>query len=532
MSDILEPHNDSPQPAKDLKWQWQGLNVETSAVESALAKLHTINHPDSHRMRDLPESLRLDRFRGTPSCQSLTCFMWHYNNPPWLATMVPSILRWAKRNAIELKIGKRPPSTNTLKQSIIAQMLRAFLEGTTDWMMYVDADVILHPLAPSVLEEGRKPGLWALHSPNQKQIKKEWAKWVKACFQREVNPSFEHCNDGVWLIDRMSAANFLRHAESYMLPGDFDQHYFNLWLHDTIEEGGTVRRQLPFVLKRLHHLTHGVPNSPGWLYHCAGVDKSKALGDLQLDGFLPHPRPNIEIPAWPEAAVMEKLIALPYHLASDAWQGESLRYALRSLDAHWQHDWPLLVFGSGCPNWLDPSAFVHEPFYAQTLLKACSMAEQVMWMNDDIFFLKNTSVDDLLVPVHHGDMVPQLPRMLRSENRWQRARAHVAGRLYHEIGRDQVWDFSTHTPYLFERKMARKVFDVFGVWHKFPMELAYYGLYGGEGRLIEEKAIMENRDNPTMRWLNIDDSHAGDEALLRWLKERFPRPSRWEKLLG
>ncbi len=529
---IPPPENSSDEAAAShpVRWSLQGRSADLAIQESPspLVLRVALSQPDGTMMRDIPVSVRLPKGGDPSGLEKLVCYTWHHGNQPWIAALYPNMDSWARRNSIELKIRRQPPVVYPVKVYAQAGMLKSFLESDGEWMIYLDADVMVHPLAPHPLIDLRQEGLWVMAEPRQKAAAAAWAAWVRQYFQREVNPDYQFCNDGVWLADRTTAERFLEYLSRPMMAGAADQYCFNLWLHDAIADGKVRRRELPPEWNRLPHRPPEVPNIPGWFYHCSGPDKGKALADLQLEGFLPQPRPPISIKPWPADPGIENVIAMPFHLEADPWKGECLRYVLRSVEQHWKHDWTLVVFGTARPDWLDEGVFHLEPSYPQALLRGCSMARRVLWLNDDILFLKDTDATDLQSPVCWGDMVPELPRLVRSENRWSRARAHITGRLHHEQGVDVLPDFSTHTPYLFERDHARKVFDHFGVWHKFPMELAYHGLLGTAGRPCVENASMETRDDPAMRWLNIHDSLTADDDLKHWLSQRFPQPSRWE----
>lgn len=499
-----------PVPGQAMQWSWQG-------------------QPNGKLKEIIPASVRLPKCGDSAGPASLACYTWHYGNHTWIDAMSPSIESWARRNSIDLNVWRQPPVADPSEECTLAKMLKHFLTSDQEWMIYMDADVMVHPLAPNPLGNLHEKGMWAMEEPGQRRARSAWAAWVKQHFQREVNPDYRYCNDGVWLADRATAEKFLIYLSQPMMPGRNNPYYFNLCLHDAIEAGNFQWRNLPSEWNHLPHRSSGVPEAPGWFYHCAGSDKGKALEHWQLNGFLPQPRPPVSIKPWPAAPEMENVIVMPFHMESDPWKGECMRFALRSIEKHWKHDWPLVVFGTERPYWLDETVFCLEPSYPQALLKGCSMARRAMWMNDDIFFLKDTTQVELETVMCSGDLIPELPRLIRSENRWARARAHITGRLHHEQGLDVFPDFSTHTPYLFEREHARKVFDHFGIWHKFPMELAYHGLLGTVGTPCTEKASMETRDDPAMRWLNIHDSMTLSDEFKDWLLEKFPLPSRWEK---
>jgi hypothetical protein len=514
-----------------MKWTWTGLpstgNVD--ATKSGMEMHLALTQHEPLAVRELPKEVRLPLVKDPMISQKLLCYTWFYGRKPWMPTFFPPMRSWAIRHGIDLKVWQQAPDDVQFKQSPILKWLRIFLDSGHDWFMYLDADVMIHPLAPHPLSENHPLGISALAEPEQKKHRSAWVSWVETHFQREIASDFIYRNDGVWMIDRASAVIFIGYCEQHMLPGNYDAYYFNLWLHDVLQAGKIEIHDLPQKWNRLPCRAPYVANIPGWFYHCSGANKGKALEHLQLDGFLPHPKAPITVKPWPAEANQKKLIAMPYHFESDPWKGECLRYSLRSLDQYWPDDWPLLVFGNHQPEWLIDRVYREEPSYPQALLRACSMAERVLWMNDDIILLKNCTEADVMIPLYHDNLIPTLPKLARSENRWDRARAHVTGRLHHDYGVDRLDDFSTHTPYLYERKHARNVFDLFGVWHKFPLELAYHGLLGSTGKPCVEKALWGEKDDTSMRYLNVNDDFTTLEEFTEWMSKRFPEPSRWEK---
>lgn len=473
--------------------------------------------------------VRLPKSSCDPAgCEPLIAYTWHFGRHGWIAGIAPAMAAWACRNHIELRIWKQPPSGDPGTFCALAEMLSDFLSSDAAWMLYLDADVMIHPLAPHPLEGGIEPGLWATPEPGGDPVKMNWVEWVEKHFQGGPGSSHRYCNDGVWLMDRATAENFLPYLRRPLMPAKNHPHYFNLCISDAVGEGRIKWHPLPEIWNRLPPAGKLGREHRAWFYHCSGENKNQVLTDWQLGGFLPQSRPAMTIKPWPAKAPMAELIAIPFHLQADPMKGESLRYLLRSIQQHWQHSWPLVVYGTERPPWLDEKVFQLEPSYPQAYLRAFSLAERVLWINDDMFFLKDTSVADYEIPLCVGDLIPQLPAMLASENRWQRARGHIASRLHHEQGLDRLSDFSVHYPFLFEREKARKVFDHFGVWHKYQMELAYHGLHGSVGRPADEFTTFETRDLPGKRWLNVQDPlEAGDEWE-RWFSARFPVPSRWE----
>jgi hypothetical protein len=458
----------------------------------------------------------------------LVAYTWHYGRPAWIPAMAPAMVNWARRNGVDLRVWRQSPSSDPASGSALAGMLQDFLAGDAAWMIYLDADVMIHPLAPHPLETEFRPGLWVLPQPGASLIGEDWSGWVEKHFERRPSPAHGYCNDGVWLLDRATAERFLPYLQRPMMPAKNHPHYFNLCLSDAVGDGSVKSFALPEIWNRLPPTGMLGREHRAWFYHCAGPDKSRVLANWQIGGFLPQPRPAMTIKPWPAKARLAELIAIPFHLEGDPMKGESLRYLLRSIDQHWQHSWPVLVYGTARPAWLDEAVFQLEPSYPQAYLRAFCLAERVLWINDDMFYLKDSSVEDHEVPLCYGDLIPQLPEMLASENRWQRARGHIASRLHHEQGLDRLMDFSVHYPFLFEREKARQVFDHFGVWHKYQMELAYHGLHGSVGRPADEFATFETRDFPGKRWLNVQDPLEAGAEWATWMAARFPTPSRWE----
>lgn len=480
------------------------------------------------KKREYAKVLRMPVIRATGAEESLVCYTWQYGNAPWIPAFLPSLRQWAKRQGIELNVDAQEAITKGLRESPYRQWIQHFLAGEFDWMMHVDADVMIHPLAPHLLHTKREGGLWAHELAFPKGRCAAWRKWVKTSYQREIPDDFPYANDGVWLLDRQTAAQLLPLTEGYMAPNLPQEFYFNWWRF-------LLSKQSPERLKPLEAIWNRLPVAerklqPAWFYHCAGREKGAVMKDLQVNGFLPVPRPPMTFQSWPEKAEMEKMISMPYRADIDIWKGELLRYALRSLDQYGFGDWPLIVWGPERPEWLDESVFRYEDMLQRTALRAFALADKVLYMHDDIFLLRHCSEADFAEPLHLGvNLIEKIPALMHSENKWQLGRGVIASRLHHELGMDSVPDFCTHTPHLLYRNEARKAFDYFGNWFNFPQELAFRALQGMEGKLCTEKAEMETRDDPLMRMFNVPDEEVDNQEFRAWMEKKFPHPSRWEK---
>ena len=512
------------QPGWGPRWSIQGAETGAPATWGGMASIPLRMPPGEGSLVRLPKSTA-----DPAGCGRLAAYTWHYGKQPWIAGFAPAMAGWARRNLVKLTIWREPPSKDPAAPCALAAMVEDFLSGDADWMIYLDADVMIHPLAPHPLEGGLQPGVWATPDLCSARELPVWQAWVAKHFQRDARSCRAYSNDGVWLVDRASAERFLPYLQRPLMPSANHPHFFNLCLWDAVTDGKIEWHPLSAVWNRLPSGRPGRDHR-SWFYHCSGTNKNEALAAWQMAGFLPQPRLPMTIKPWPAEPRHEDLIAIPFHLEGDPMKGESLRYLLRSIGQHWKHPWPVVIFGTARPEWLDESIFQLEPSYPQAMLRAFSMARRVLWINDDMYFLKDTTVDDHQVPLRFGDLVPRIPSLLASDNRWQRGRGHLASRLHHEQGMDEIPDFSVHYPFLFERDKARAVFDHFGIWHKYPMEVAYHGLHRSVGRPADEFATFETRDAPGKRWLNVQDPLEAGEEWGRWMADRFPNPSRWEVL--
>lgn len=480
--------------------------------------------------REYPKVLRLPIVHEKGASESCVCYTWQYGDASWIQAFQSTLRAWAMRHRIELKIDHQQALGKGLRESPYRQWIQHFLSTEFAWMMHVDADVMVHPMAPHVLHESREKGLWAHGQSFPASREAAWRKWVKQTHQQSVPDDFVYANDGVWLIDRETAAALLPFTEGYIAPNVPHEYYFNWWRlrlsqsqPERVKVLGYEWNLLPVAERKMQ---------PAWFYHCAGKDKGVVLKDLQMNGFLPVPRPPMTFKPWPEKAEMEKLIALPFKLDGDLWEGELLRYTLRSLDMYGPKDWPLIIWGETRPEWLDESVFRQEAMLQQTVLRTFALAEKVLWMNDDIFFLREASEAEFAEPIYiEPNMIENIPPLMHRGNKWHISTAVVASRLHHERGRDVVPNFSTHTPFIFHRKHVRKTLEYFGIWFKFPLELAYFGLLGVEGRPCTEKAEIDQLDDPMMRWFNVPDSEVDNQELRAWMERKFPKPSRWEKVV-
>lgn len=133
-----------------LRWS---LATERAGLEEGASTLT--------KKRNDPKSLRLPLVTTTGASETCVCYTWHYDDAPWIPAFMPSLSKWARRQGIEVKVDSQPAMGKGLRESPCRQWMEHFLASEFQWMMHMDADVMVHPLAPHILHEPRDKGLWA-----------------------------------------------------------------------------------------------------------------------------------------------------------------------------------------------------------------------------------------------------------------------------------------------------------------------------------------------------------------------------------
>jgi hypothetical protein len=242
---------------------------------------------------------------------------------------------------------------------------------------------------------------------------------------------------------------------------------------------------------------------------------------LEIRKFTPKADP----PANPRA------IVYPWKHDEAVWQ--ELRFSLRSVEKYFQDkECPIYILGTNRPNFL-----LHQPqgrvkfldcwSYWEALALGVQLARKVLWMNDDIFFLRETDWEDCEDARYYTTVKPEIVEYAGPQsNVWKAGVIRVLKTLI-EKGVDPLRVYSTHTPYVFDRENAKAVLREFGVWDKMPFELAYFHLYGTNPRVMAEERVFAPPFDRQARFLNVLDRHLSPE-LRRVLEEMFPHYASWE----
>lgn len=224
----------------------------------------------------------------------------------------------------------------------------------------------------------------------------------------------------------------------------------------------------------------------------------------------------------------KRAIVYPWHADQEQWH--ELRYSLRSVHKYFEdQDCPIYILGTRRPGWATEAGrvkYIGAFTYREALTKGLQLGEEVLWMNDDVLFLKPTGWEDCRTTLYQKPIPPSfLENAPTQDNPWRQGVLHILKALAAEGIRDQKV-FSTHTPYLFEREKALAILEKYGVWEKFPMEMAYFHHHAvSPTMLTTEKAT--GAPFGDARFLNFTDRLLGP-ALKQAIVEAFPERPPWE----
>ena len=214
------------------------------------------------------------------------------------------------------------------------------------------------------------------------------------------------------------------------------------------------------------------------------------------------------------------IIVYPIRKGGSPWNNNELRHSLRSVAKYWKSPDgnPPKVFVLTVENlpWLsDQVTVVKVDRYTDCILTAMELARtesptgDYVWMNDDIFFLKDTTPKDLLPCRYLREMKPYQGEV--SNNGWRRKLYAVRDTLA-----DYGWstmNYSTHLPYLFNADRMEMTIGLFGLTYKNPLELAYFNMWafelgGGQktpDRLLRHSDKWIPGDLENKRFLNVNN---------------------------
>lgn len=207
----------------------------------------------------------------------------------WVKACVPSLDQWCSRWGHDLQVWKEgdiDPSYPAAKFCEV-DMLKRFLESDAEWMIYVDADVFVHPTAPEHPDLDRAFGFLIRHDRPSK-FSRHFPKWCARHFgdRDHVAPRWTYCNAGVWACDRLAAKQLLANISPPYIECVQEQHHWNWWLA-LAQRDGMVVQNLPPAWN-----AWPAENDPAAFFHLCGRKKSLKWNSLVERGLIPSPTPE------------------------------------------------------------------------------------------------------------------------------------------------------------------------------------------------------------------------------------------------
>lgn len=220
-------------------------------------------------------------------------------------------------------------------------------------------------------------------------------------------------------------------------------------------------------------------------------------------------------------------IIIPLHHGGGKFKNDTeLRYALRSIERHFQGAFRIIIVGKKIPEWLVNVEHVYEEGLKSSLIAAANYCpEGFLWWYDDCCLLKNKNSEELKVTTAcEGWQKPNTT--------WTRQLDKIRQRLLDE--NLPAWDYSRpHGPYWFDKGMVDEGFaDWPGMRAKFPWEtwiLSKRNWPRRYGEVMHYYGEFKHPPSDDCSHLNYSDSGNTPE-LRRFLEQRFPDPCSFEDI--
>jgi len=271
------------------------------------------------------------------------------------------------------------------------------------------------------------------------------------------------------------------------------------------------------------------------------VEKAKEI--LERDGFKIETQLNINTVFVPKEIPPYELdylpVVFPLHHAggADGRNGE-LKYALRSWDKHYKGKIRIAIAGAHKPNWITddviliPCVKVHangrmKPKGLKSSVKTTAgfFHQGFMWAYDDVVLLKDET-EETIKNAH------ATTKWKHGGGRWQRSCFKVFERLQKEGLQD--FNFSSpHGTYYLDYSMVVESFNDWGAMKgRFPFESWILNKRKCKPKFDQFTRLIKANINivvpETSAMLNWS-GNCWNEPLKKYLQEKFPEPSRWEK---
>jgi hypothetical protein len=209
-----------------------------------------------------------------------------FGNAWWVNELGHTLDLWCDKYGHSLRVWSNTdvsPGYPCAKFGVI-DMMRAFVSGPSDWMMFFDADIYFHPDMPDISDLS-EPGFYINTDPAT-HYNTVFPEWCRKHFKARVKDvaGWDYRNSGVWACDRQTAKEFLCLAKQPYIRGVQEQHQWNWWLLLASNRGMRVGH-LPMQWNCMPGQEFQI--SPPACYHMFGAKKDLQFARLKEKGFIP-----------------------------------------------------------------------------------------------------------------------------------------------------------------------------------------------------------------------------------------------------
>lgn len=170
---------------------------------------------------------------------------------------------------------------------------------------------------------------------------------------------------------------------------------------------------------------------------------------------------------------MKYTVVYPYK--ENAAQGDELKHSLRSLCKNFKEDFEVVIVGSK-PKWINDKVRVIEGAFDNTSQPAQNVAKKInalledpkipasfVWMNDDIYFMNEVTINDIRQLKHLGEY-NKLKNFAQKSNPY-----HINGVRTFDWLKEQgkrCFMYSTHTPFWYSKAKWKTLFKLLPLMEK------------------------------------------------------------------
>jgi len=197
-------------------------------------------------------------------------------------------------------------------------------------------------------------------------------------------------------------------------------------------------------------------------------------------------------------------IVYPYCKRKSKWN--ELEYSIKSVRKYLKEEHKIWVIGENTPDpaiadivffFREDQKNYHTERNNGEILEFCCQVfknEEFIWFNDDIYLLKDTTVNNIKSS-NRKPLCDMKSYKTRGGTRWQHLLWKTNDKLVFEAGVHPVYNFSTHTPYLYESDKMSWLSQRLPIFEgKVLSEMCYFNWFNVYEKDICNKDIIEFMD--------------------------------------